>query len=209
MKRSILVLLVAIMLAPLASAGVIDVLFAGGTWSWPGGAGSVLTAHSTSVAANGVPVALPITLSSGPAVGGNGGFLTPYTWAAGGNITVGGCGGPCFSGTFTASQIGLKGFGGMTFIGNYVAGVVNPVFLAFLGLDPSVHGFTGLIHIDVSPAPVSFALGSGHNADGSVRTGSLGSGDLHITSVPEPGTLALLASGMIGLAGVARRRFRL
>ncbi len=206
MKRLILVMLLAAVLAPLASAGTIDVLFAGGTWSWAGGAGSVLHANSTTVLANGSFVALPIAISSGPALGGNGHFPTPYTWGAGGSITVGGCGGACFSGTFLSSQLGLNGFGGMTFVGDAVLGNVNPVFLALLGLNPGVTTYTGLIHLDVSPAPVSFALGSGRNADGRVKVGTLGSGDLHISTVPEPGSLALFGSGIIGLAGMLRRR---
>ncbi len=206
MKKVLVVALLAVMLAPLASAGEIDVLFAGGTWSWPGGVGSVLKASSTTVVVNGIHTALPISITSGGAIGGNGGLLTPYTWAAGGNITLGGCGGSCFSGAFTNLQAGYTGAGGMTFVGDFVSGTVSPLLLSALGLDPSLTSFEGLIHFDVSPAPVSFALGSGRNADGGVKVGTLGSGDLHITPVPEPGTLALFGSGIIGLAGAVRRR---
>jgi len=37
----------------------------------------------------------------------------------------------------------------------------------------------------------------------------VGSGDIHLEPVPEPGTLALFGSGLIGMAGVLRRKFNL
>lgn len=209
MKKFLLLALIALLLAPLASAGSIDVLFGAGAWAWPGGVGSVLSATSFSVKINNTFGALPIAILSGPAIGGAGTLFNPYTWGAGGIMVVGGCGGPCFAGTFTGLQAAYTGFGGMTFVGSYVAGTVDPILLAFLGLNPNVTSFSGLIHFDVSPAPASFALGSGRNPDGSVKVGTLGSGDLHIQPVPEPGTLALFGSGLLGVAGVVRRRLSL
>jgi len=198
MKKAILVLLLAVAVTPLASAGVIDVLFAGGTWSWSGAPASVLTASSTSTQINGNLIGLPISISSGAFIGGNGGLFTPYTWGAGGSIVLGGCGGPCFSGTFTNLQAGFNGTGGMTFVGNFISGTVDPLLLAYLGLPTNVTAFSGLIHFDISPTPGPHA-----------HEGTLGSGDLHIDTVPEPGTLAMFGSGLVGLAGVLRRRLSL
>lgn len=203
MKKLILVALLAVVMVPLASAGDIDILFAGGSWSWPGGVGSQLFVASSSTQINGLPAVFPIGILSGPAIGGSGSLFDPFTWAAGGAIVFapGLCGGnDCFSGTFTALQAGFNGFGGMTFVGSFLSGTVDPLLLAALGLPPTPTTFTGLIHIDVSPTPASFAEGG---------RGVVGSGDLHITPIPEPGTLAMFGSGLIGLAGLLRRKLNL
>jgi hypothetical protein len=199
MKRAILVALLAVVFVPLATAGDIDFLFAGGTWSWAGGVGSQLIANSNTVLVNGNFLINAIAITSGGAIGGNGSVANPFTWGAGGNITIAGCGGPCFAGTFTTAQLGFNGGGGMTFVGNFIAGTVNPLLLTFLGLPPG-QNYTGLMHMDINPAPVSFAKG-GH--------GHVGSGDIHLQPVPEPGTLAMFGSGLIGMAGLLRRKLNL
>ena len=204
-KRVFLAALLAMVLVPAATAGTVDFLFVGGSWSWAGGLGSTMnisstTAFLTSPGFTGpVPLGvLNLSLTSGGATGGDGGASTPFTWGAGGSITISGLCSPCFTGSFTAAQAGFNGTGGMTFVGSFVEGAFDPAFqTAILGVSLGYPQFAGLIHIDISPAPVSFAAGG---------EGAVNSGDLNLNPVPEPGTLAMFGSGLIGLAGVLRRK---
>jgi hypothetical protein len=44
---------------------------------------------------------------------------------------------------------------------------------------------------------------------GAIGSLNLAGGSASVSAVPEPGTLALLGTSVIGLAGMARRRFKL
>jgi hypothetical protein len=115
------------------------------------------------------------------------------TFAAGGSFTITGNGvngapnGVIFTGTFSSPvTLTLETEGGQT--GNHVYELTGSLVGANGG------GFT---------TQFTFSTGKGY-FDGSVE---LGSGDTNIVA-PEPGSLGLLGAGLIGLAGVVRRKLK-
>jgi hypothetical protein len=82
--------------------------------------------------------------------------------------------------------------------------------------DPSVidgtmikTGDNVMITADIKPNPLAIGGGLIRFDVTLGTTGSLAGGAASVTAVPEPGTLALLGTSVIGLAGMARRRLRL
>ena len=207
MKRNLLVLAASLMVASTAAfADQIDfhVVGAGGTWSWHGGANTlsatfdevdldVVGSPSPSIDVNGTET---LTFTTGVGIGGTG--------TSGGTLTVTGCvtAPPCtdttlFTGTFTDEPTTTKTGAGLGFNGNFIAGTLDPSAYTALGIPFGTGPVTGAIDA---------ALTSKLNSD---RLRLTGSGDMILnTPTPEPGSLALVGSGLLAVGGFLRRKLR-
>jgi hypothetical protein len=190
MRRVLLLALLALALPMMAWANSsIDVSNAGGTITGTtmglSLSGSTLFKYGSTVGANlgSVSFTTGAFISGDPQMGG--------TLAAGGSFIITGNGtngvpnGTVFSGTFTSATWTLI----------TLANGTNNYTLHGALVDSSGHvGATTQITINVGKG---FFNGSG-----------LSSGDTNL-SVPELGTLGLLGTGLVGIAGVMRRRMRI
>ena len=193
-KRIVLlaVLALALPLAAFANSSV-DYTNRGGTLTGgPGGftlSGSILQAAGSAVGSN----LGSVSFTTGAFISGNaqmGGTLAP-----GGSFTITGNGtngvpnGVIFNGTFSSS---------------------NPVTWALTTMANGTHSYTLTGAIDSPSGQVGATVQLSVNTGKGFFNGSVGlsSGDTSL-SVPEPGTLSLFGTGLIGLAGVIRRTLNL
>jgi len=201
MKRIVLMALLALALPLAAFAGsTVDFTNSGGTLTGSNAGLSLTGSEVIKVEGLGTGALgndATLSFSTGSYIGTVGAVST---FNAGGSFTIIGNGingvpsGSIFVGSFT-TPVTLTGEGSVSGGTQYV------VFAHISGT-----WYTGQTAVGITNESWVGSFTTGE--DGFMGSSTFGSGDTFLTPTPEPGTLGLLGTGLVGLAGAIRKKFK-
>jgi hypothetical protein len=200
MKRMVLMALFAMALPLAAFAGSVDFTNSGGVLS--GSSAGLTLGTSELIAVNGLN-------GLGLVTGGLGNLSFSTGALSGGSLQTGGT--FASGGSFIITGNGTDGIpSGTIFKGSFT----GPVTWTLVTLGNSTHNYelngqisgTWFNGSTVYGATVQLTINTGKGFFGGST--NISSGDTNITTVPEPGTLGLLGTGLLGLAGALHRKLK-
>ena len=202
MMKKVLLLTALLLALPFAAFAGSSVDFTNGGGTLSGTNSGLTLTGSTLIAANGLGGGL-ITGSNLGTVSFSTGALSGGTLQMGATFAAGG--------SFSITGNGTGGIpNGVIFNGSFT----GPVTWTLVTLANGTHNYTltgsltGTWYAGgtVNGATVQLTINTGHGFFNGQTTVS--SGDTNFTTVPEPGTLSLLGTGLIAVGGVVRRKLR-